>query len=94
MQLEAGEQLSFVFTGETAQEDAAHGEIEQHLAGFGQALVVLGRSPVGGEPSKCSLNGLITNDKLCLTRTGQLQLRWPRARHRLRRAVALQLPGE
>jgi hypothetical protein len=39
--LEAGEQLSFL-SGETAQQDAAHGEIEQHLAGLDQTLIVLG----------------------------------------------------
>jgi hypothetical protein len=92
--LEAGEQLSFVFACETPQQDAAHGEIEQHLAGLDQAFVVLGEPSTGGQPGDGPLNGLITNDKFCLTRMGQLQLSWPRARHRLRRAVAPQLPGE
>ncbi len=31
------------------------------------------------EPRMRALNGLITNDKFCLTRTGQLRLSWPRA---------------
>jgi len=47
-----------------------------------------------GEPDMSIINGLITNDKFCLTRTGQLQLSWPRALHRLRRAVAPHLPDE
>ena len=47
-----------------------------------------------GEPDMSIINGLITNDKFCLTRTGQLQLSWPRARHRLQRAVVPQLPDE
>ena len=52
---EAGEQLSFV-SRETAQQDAAHGEIKQHLAGFDQAFIVLGQSPVGGQPGDGSFN--------------------------------------
>src|SRR5215208_1657930 len=32
------------------------------------------------QPTDDPLNGLITNDKFCLTRTGRLQLSWPRAR--------------
>jgi hypothetical protein len=90
---EAGEQLSFL-SCEATQQDAAHGEIEQHFTGFDETLIVLGQPPVGGEPTDGPLNGLITNDKFCLTRMGQLQLSWPRARHRLRRAVAPHLPDE
>src|SRR5687768_12172161 len=48
--LEAGEQLSFL-SREAAEQDAAHGEIEEHLAGLDQAFVVLGEPPVGGEPT-------------------------------------------
>ena len=44
-QLEAGEQLSFL-SREATQQDAAHGEIEQHLAGFDQTFVVLRQPPV------------------------------------------------
>jgi hypothetical protein len=83
-----------VFACETPQQDAAHGEIEHHLAGLDQAFVVLGEPSTGSQPGDGPLNGLITNDKFCLTRTGRLQLSWPRARHRLRRAVALQFPDE
>src|SRR3954462_8377360 len=39
------------------------------------------------QPGVGPLNGLITNDKFCLTRTGWLRLSWPRARG-LRRASA------
>jgi hypothetical protein len=83
-----------VFACETPQQDAAHGEIEHHLAGLDQAFVVLGEPSTGSQPGDGPLNGLITNDKFCLTRTGRLQLSWPRARHRLRRAVAPHLPDE
>jgi hypothetical protein len=54
---EAGEQLSFL-SGEAAQQDAAHGEIEQHFTGLNQAFVVLGEPPVGGQPTDGPLNGL------------------------------------
>ncbi len=40
------------------------------------------------------VNGLITNDKFCLTRLGRLQLSWPRARGRLQGTAAPQLSGE
>lgn len=53
---EAGEELSFVFAGEMPEQDAALGEIEQHLADLDQAFVVLGQPLVGGEPTDCSLN--------------------------------------
>jgi hypothetical protein len=59
---------------------------------FNGGFEVLGQSAAASEPTECSLNGLITNDKFCLTRAGKLQLSWPRARHRLRRAVAPNTP--
>ena len=34
------------------------------------------------EPAKAAFDGLITNDKFCLTRAGRLRLSWPRARVR------------
>ena len=58
--LEAGEQLSFL-SGEAAQQDATHGEIEQHLAGLDQTLIVLGQPPVGGQPRQCSLDAPLYN---------------------------------
>jgi hypothetical protein len=33
------------------QQDAAHREIGQHLAGLDQVFVVLGQPPVGGQPT-------------------------------------------
>jgi hypothetical protein len=51
-----GEQLSFAFVGEAAQQDAAHDEIEQYLAGLDEPLIVLGEQSVGGEPCQCSLD--------------------------------------
>ena len=48
---EAGEQLSFVFAGEAPQQDAAHGEVEEHLAGFDEAFIVLGEPTIGREPA-------------------------------------------
>ena len=91
--LEAGEQLSFL-SRETTQQDAGHGEVQQHLTSLDQTFIVLRQPPVGGKPRQCPFNGLITNDKFCLTRTARLQLSWPRARHRLRGAVAPHLPDE
>src|SRR5215204_6929100 len=48
----------------------------------------------GLDPAERLLNGLITNDKFCLTRPGQLRLSWPRARGGLRGPGRPQLPGE
>src|SRR3954452_25551640 len=45
------------------------------------------RPPPMRKPPKAAFNGLITNDKFCLTRTVWLRLSWPRARG-LRRASA------
>jgi hypothetical protein len=49
---------------------------------------------VAGKPSEQTLNGLITNDKFCLTRMGRLRLSWSRARSGLREAVVPQLFGD
>src|SRR3954470_126422 len=68
--LEAGEQLSF-FSRETAQQDAAHGEIEQHLAGLDQAFVVLGEPPVGGEPTDGPLHHPPSREHLKATRASR-----------------------
>ena len=62
--------------------------------GLGQTLVVAHEAPEASGPGEEPLNGLITNDKFCLRRTGQLHLSWPRSRGRLRRAVVPQLPDE
>jgi hypothetical protein len=46
------------------------------------------------QPGVGSLNGLITNDKFCLTRTIWLRLSWPRARVLRRVSVPLYLRDE
>src|ERR671910_3272025 len=55
---------------------------------------VLPEPPVSADPREEPLNGLITNDKFCLTRPGQLRLSWPRARGGLRGPGRPQRPGE
>src|SRR5690242_49112 len=50
--------------------------------------------PVAAEPSEGSFNGLITNDKFCLTRTVWLRLSWPRARGLRRVPAPLHLRDE
>ncbi len=54
------------------------GDKVQPSQGFGQALVIASQPPETRHPGKVALNGLITNDKFCLTRYGQLQLNWSR----------------
>jgi hypothetical protein len=49
---------------------------------------------IAGDPGKGALNGLITNDKFCLTRIGRLQLSWSRARSELWASGLPQLFGE
>ena len=49
---------------------------------------------VATELGEGAFNGLITNDKFCLTRVRRLQLSWPRARGGLRGTAAPQLSGE
>ena len=50
--------------------------------------------PVIRDPGEGALNGLITNDKFCLTRMGQLRLSWSRARGGLQESAVPQLFGE
>jgi hypothetical protein len=45
-------------------------------------LTVFELQPLRLQKAKELLNGLITNDKFCLTRAGRLRLSWPRARVR------------
>jgi hypothetical protein len=80
----------------TADAMACQREIARTITDQGGAYVLALKGNQGTllEDVKLVLNGLITNDKFCLTRAGKLQLSWPRARHRLRRTVAPQLPGE
>ena len=50
--------------------------------------------PIATDPRQGAFNGLITNDKFCLTRMGRLRLSWSRARSGLREAVVPQLFGD
>jgi hypothetical protein len=78
---------------EASGEELDGGEMD-HGGGRGEGcLEVLGQPSVAAEPSEGPLNGLITNDKFCLTRTGRLRLSWPRARVGLRVPASLQPPG-
>lgn len=62
--------------GEDGDEgEAPSGDIEASGAIAGETIPMR-------EPTKAPLNGLITNDKFCLTRAGRLRLSWPRARVR------------
>ena len=60
----------------------------------GATLVAYGQAPEAGQPSKSALNGLIANDKFCLTRLVRLRLSWPRPRVGLRVSAASQAPSE
>jgi hypothetical protein len=64
---EAGEQLSFL-SGAAAQQEAAHSEVEQHLAGLHQRFLVLGQPPSGAEPTDGSLNHPSAREHLEATR--------------------------
>src|SRR5689334_25379309 len=93
--LEPVEQLCCVcLLCQSAEHHACHGRVEEHFACFDQALEIAAHAPVPSDPSQGSLNGLIANDKLCLSRAGRLRLSWPRARGRLRASAPLQLGGE
>ena len=75
------------------EHEADHGEGDHGLGHFWQLLVVPGQTAPASEPAERALNGLITNDKFCLTRAVRLRLSWRRARGRLR-ADRPQPPGE
>jgi hypothetical protein len=62
------------------QADEAGGEVVEGEMDIGAAFVADGEAAVATEPSQRALNGLITNDKFCLTRAERLRLSWPRAR--------------
>ncbi len=54
--LEAVEQLCCGVCCEATEQDTAHAGIEEHLACFRKALVVLGQAPVASKPCKCPLD--------------------------------------
>jgi hypothetical protein len=80
--------------GGVFEHEAGEGDHVEAGEGRVQALVVLDQTPATGGPGEGALNGLITNDKFCLTRTGRLRVNWPRSRGGLRTAAASQLSGE
>jgi hypothetical protein len=57
----------------------------------GAALVADLKASELHEPRQGAFNGLITNDKFCLTRSLRLRLSWPRARGPLRPSAPAQL---
>jgi hypothetical protein len=65
---------------EPAREDRNHGDPDMCREEVGRAIEDHVQTPIAAEPGEQALNGLITNDKFCLTRQGTLQLSWPRAR--------------
>jgi hypothetical protein len=56
------------------------GDVDPGPAALGGGLVVGAEPSVAHQPGERALNGIITNDKFCLSRPGRLQLSWPRAR--------------
>jgi hypothetical protein len=64
---------------EPAREDRDHGDPDMRGQEVGLAIEYGVEPAIAAEPGEQALNGLITNDKFCLTRTGQLRLSWPRA---------------
>ena len=61
-------------TGEPPRHEANHGSIYQRLAARTQPLVVLTHPPLLGDPSECPLDGLLANDKFCMSRQARLSL--------------------
>jgi hypothetical protein len=67
-------------TRQAPEHQAGHGGVNPGLFRLRQALIVLAQTPRPIQPTERALNGLITNDKFCLTRTGRLTLTWSRRR--------------
>ncbi len=78
-----GQSLAVWVDGAVGHE-ADHGQGDHSLGHLWQVLVVPGQPAPAPEPAECALNGLIANDKFCLTRAVRLRLSWRRARCRLR----------
>src|SRR5688500_655497 len=68
--------------GQASDHQAGHCQVNHGFAARGQDLIILTQPPTLRQPRECPLNGLIINDKFCLTRPAQLQLDWPRAQLR------------
>ena len=82
-------QVTGLFEHEHREGDGVH--VGQRL---GEAFVIADETAAARGPGDGSLNGLIANDKFCLTRLIRLRLSWPRARVGPRVSVASQAPGE
>jgi hypothetical protein len=67
-------------SGKTSRHQARHGKADHRLTGVNQVFIVFAQAPVTTQPGESAFNGLITNDKFCLTRTGRLTLTWSRRR--------------
>jgi hypothetical protein len=76
----------------TAQADAEERDNEEAAVDDKETLPADEHSPKGAEPGEAPLDGLLTNDKFCLTRTAMLPLSWSRQPLRLR-TVSLQNRG-
>lgn len=61
------------------EHQARHRKINHGFATRWQDLVVFAEAATLREPGEGALNGLIINDKFCLTRGARLHLNWPRA---------------
>ena len=81
-------------TLEATPEDGNEGDLDEGDEVLLGPLEDRVQSSVVRDPGKGTFNGLITNDKFCLTRIGRLQLSWPRARGGRQETAAPQLPGE
>ena len=70
--------------GQASQHQPRHGRIHPRFARFRQAFIIFAQAPRTVQPTEGALNGLITNDKFCLSRTGRLTLSWSRRLPHLR----------
>jgi hypothetical protein len=83
-----------MLASQAPEQELDHRGVNEGFGDTGVELIVLAEAAIAPEPAEGTLNGLITNDKFCLTRRGQLQLSWPRARVMGRRVAAAYLPDE
>jgi len=66
------------------EHSANAGDVNHGFAGRRTAFIIASEPPGAGEPGESAFNGLITNDKFCLSRTGRLTLSWSRRLPHLR----------
>jgi hypothetical protein len=60
---------------QSAQHEPAHRPVDHRLCGRGQPFVILAKEPRQAQPREGALDGLIANDKFCMSRHGRLSLR-------------------